>query len=639
MLLSLRIQNFALIDRLELEFGSGLHVMTGETGAGKSIILDAMDAALGGKVSGRVVRTGEEEAQIEATFELNPALVDWLASQDIDPLDGHLLVCSREITVGKEDGAKETKGGRSNGFRSRSRINGVLANKQQMESLRDRLVEFTAQGQTMQLGDPTIQREWLDGFGGATLLQQREAVGVAYAACQQAQQALEKRRQSESQRLQQLDLFEYQFKELAAANLTEPDELTRLEQERQRLSHSVELQKQSYQVYQMLYQNETGGEAVADLLGQTEAILEDMVSYDPDLEAILAMVRDALTQVQEAGQQINTYGENLETDPQRLQEVEERIIQLKQICRKYGSLEEAIAHYHHIQVELEGLRGGGQSLEELEAAYEHCRDALNEACAQLTTLRQVAATDLERRLVEELKPLAMEKVQFQVEISPCPPTAWGADRIVFQFSPNPGEPLQPLTEIASGGEMSRFLLALKACFSQVDPVGTMVFDEIDVGVSGRVAQAIGEKLYQLSLGHQVLCITHQPIIAAMADYHFQVKKQVVDQKAGKKANARKSSSADEEEQRTVVQVTSLDEWDRCEELAVLASGKTDQEAIAFAESLLDQAANLRKTLTSRVTHSALPIRELDASTADTPTEAPPKSGTKAKGSRSRKGDG
>ena len=594
MLLSIKIQNFALIDSLEIGFGTGLHVMTGETGAGKSIILDAIDAALGGKVSSRVVRRGEEEAQVEATFELNPPLGDWLASQNIEPLEGHLLVCSREITLHKEDGSKDTKGNRNNSFRSRSRINGVLANKQQMEAIRQRLVEFTVQGQTMQLGDEAIQREWLDGFGGADAIQQRKAVSVAYEGCLKAEQALEKRRRSESERLQQLDLFQYQMKELMAANLTDDEELLRLEQERQRLSHSVELQKQSYQVYQLLYQNESGGEAVADLLGQSEGILEDMVNYDPQLEMILTMVRDSIAQIQEAGQQINLYGENLETNPQRLEEVEDRMIQLKQICRKYGSLRDAIAHYHHIQVELEGLRGGGQSLEDLTKAYEDCRYQLQSHCTKLTELRHTIAHDLQRRLVEELRPLAMDKVQFQVEISPTEPTAWGADQITFQFSSNPGEPLHPLTEVASGGEMSRFLLALKACFSQVDPVGTLVFDEIDVGVSGRVAQAIGEKLYQLSMGHQVLCITHQPIVAAMADYHFQVTKQVIDQTSGKKAGTMQEPNPDE--LRTVVKVNRLDEWDRCGELALLASGKTDHEAIAFADSLLDQAANLRKKL-------------------------------------------
>jgi DNA repair protein RecN (Recombination protein N) len=322
MLISLQIENFALVDQLDLEFGAGLNVLTGETGAGKSIILDALDAALGGKVSSRAIRTGAERALIEATFDLDPSLISWLAEQQIELVDDMTLVCSREVVAGRGN------------VRSRSRVNGVLVNKQQMEFLRDRLLEITAQGQTLQLGQPTLQREWLDGFGGMPVIQQREVVTAAYQAAQQALQALEKRRQFEQQRLQQLDLFEYQAKELSAANLSDPDELEQLEQERQRLSHSVELQQQSYRTYQALYQNDNGESACADLLGEAEGLLMDMLRYDPQLQPILDMVTEALAQVEEAGRQINAYGESLETDPERLQAVEERIVQLKQICRK-----------------------------------------------------------------------------------------------------------------------------------------------------------------------------------------------------------------------------------------------------------------------------------------------------------------
>jgi DNA repair protein RecN (Recombination protein N) len=595
MLISLNIENFALVDRLEIRFGQGLNVLTGETGAGKSIILDALDAALGGKVSGRAVRTGADSARIEAAFVMEPVLQDWLAAQDIEPLEDETLVCSREMTLGQGS------------VRSRSRVNGVVVNKQQMEDLRDRLVEITAQGQTVQLGQPSLQRDWLDSFGGAALMQQREVAAAAYAAFQQAAQALEKRRQMEQQRQQQLDLFEYQAKELAAANLSDPQELEQLEQERQRLSHTVELQQQSYQVYQALYQNDTGGNAAADLLGKAENWLTDMVRYDRDLEPVLDMVAEALARIQEAGRQINTYGEGLETDPERLEAVEQRIIQLKQICKKYGpTLAEAIAYAQRVQADVDALSDGGQSLEALEAQYAQRQQELAAACAQLTELRRAAAHTLEARIIEELKPLAMEKVQFQVEITPVNPTAAGGDRITFLFSPNPGEPLQPLTAIASGGEMSRFLLALKVCFSQVDPIGTMVFDEIDVGVSGRVAQAIADKLHQLGSRHQVLCVTHQPLVAAMAHTHFRVDKQVIDPAAESASNnGRKKAKATpepvdpepvetdlpegSEDVRTVVRVSQLSDDQRRHELAQLVGG--NEEAIAFADSLLTQAAS------------------------------------------------
>jgi len=578
MLLCLRIENFALIDQLELDFGAGLNVLTGETGAGKSIILDAIDAVLGGKVSSRVIRTGTSRAMVEATFTTNPPLAAWLTEQEIDLIDDNSVVISREITVSTSN------------IRSRSRVNGVLVNRQLMGGLRDRLVEITAQGQTVQVGQSAQVRDWLDMYGGDALIQQRQHIGTAFSAYQQAHTNLEKRRTSERERLQQLDLLTYQVQELSTANLSDPQELEQLQQERERLNHVVDLQQMSYKVYQALYQTEDETLAVSDLLGDSEATLNDMVEYDGQLQPLLDLVRDAQTAISEVARQINTYGESLEADPQRLEEVEERIRELKQICRKYGpSLTEAIAYSEKIQAELAALNDSEQSIESLEQQEKVCFDKLTQSCQKLTQLRQKTGATLESRLIAELKPLAMEKVKFQVEILPTVPTSAGADKITFMFSPNPGEPLQPLTEIASGGEMSRFLLALKACFNQADAAATLVFDEIDVGVSGRVAQAIAEKLHQLSQSHQVLCVTHQPLVAAMADKHFRVDKQTITQGKGKKSNNGNS------EQRTVVRVTNLDDLTtRREELAQLAGGKSASDAIAFAESLLTQAANHRQ---------------------------------------------
>ncbi|HIK51802.1 MAG TPA: DNA repair protein RecN [Oscillatoriales cyanobacterium M59_W2019_021] len=576
MLLSLRIENFALIDRLELEFGAGLNVLTGETGAGKSIILDALDTVLGGKVSARSIRTGAERAAIAATFTLDDGDVAWWVANGIEP-DNHnnTITCLRELTVS------------SRGCRSKYRINGATATQKQVQAWRDRAVEIAAQGQTVQLGQATQQRELLDLYGGAVTIDRRQEVARSWSECQHAKQALERRQKSERERLQQLDLLTYQLEELRTAELSDPQELDRLQQEAQRLANVVDLQQQSYQAYRALYQNEEGGSAAADLLGRAEAILTDMGRYDDRLQPILELVGSALVQAIEAGQQINAYGEALESDPQRLAEVEERIRQLKQICRKYGpTLAEAIDRYQTLQAQLEGLDGKGQSLEALEAAYREALDRLQTQCDRLTHLRQKAARQLESRLVEALQPLAMEKVQFQVEIAPTPPSSTGADRIAFLFSANPGEPLKPLSETASGGEMSRFLLALKTCFSEVDAVDTLVFDEIDVGVSGRVAQAIADNLHQLSAGHQVLCVTHQPIVAAMADRHFRVDKLIIDT----------NGQSDLISERTIVRVTPLNPQQRREELAQLAGGQSAREAIAFADSLLARADSRRQVI-------------------------------------------
>ncbi|MEY3403440.1 MAG: repair protein RecN [Cyanobacteriota bacterium] len=573
MLLYLRIENFALIDHLELDFGAGLNVLTGETGAGKSIILDAIDAVLGGKVSSRVIRTGTNRAMVEATFSVTPPLAAWLSEQEIDLIDDNAVIISREIAT------------TSSNIRSRSRVNGVLVNRQLMGGLRDHLVEITAQGQTVKVGQSAQVRDWLDLYGGDLLLQKRQNVSIAFSIYQQARQTLEKRRTSERERLQQLDLLTYQVQELGAANLDDPQEMEILNQERDRLNHVVDLQQMSYKVYQALYQDDQETPTAADLLADGEMILTQMIEYDSQLQSLLELVRDALAAVMEVARQINIYGEGLEADPQRLEEVEERIRELKQICRKYGpTLTEAITYYQRIQNELAELNNSEQSIETLEQEEQLYLQQLHHLSQQLSQLRHQTAADLESRLLAELKPLAMDKVRFQVEIVPTTPTSAGADKITFMFSPNPGEPIQPLTEIASGGEMSRFLLALKSCFHQGNEVGTFIFDEIDVGVSGRVAQAIAEKLHQISQGHQVLCVTHQPLIAAMADRHFRVTKLVIN----KAVNSN-------DEQRTVVRVTSLDNLTtRREELAQLAGGKSANEAIAFAESLLLQAANHRE---------------------------------------------
>ncbi len=577
MLLALRIENFTLIDRLDLSFGKGLNVLTGETGAGKSIILDAIDIVLGGKVSSHMIRQGFNNSTIEATFAVSPSLMSWLDSQEIDPLEDNSIVLSRELSLS------------NNNLRSRSRLNGILVNRQLLAQLRENLVEITAQGQTVQLMDASIQRELLDLYGGDIIFSQRSHVNTAYEKMRLAYKTLEDRRQSEQNRLQRLDLIQYQLKELDTANLSGPDELEELEQERERLSHVVDLQQSSYQVYQLLYQNDDGGSAVADLLGEAEHLLTNMTNYDKEIESILGMVREALNQVVEVGHQINAYGDSLEADPSRLAEVEERIISLKRICRKYGAtLGDVIAYWEKLREELAELTGEGRSIEELEKASQLAEDEYHQQAEKLTGLRQNAANSLEQQLVKELKPLAMEKVIFVCQITPVAPSNTGVDQVVFYFSPNPGEKIQPLSSTASGGEMSRFLLALKACFSQSQQQsGTLIFDEIDAGVSGKVAQAIAEKLHQLSQQYQILCVTHQPLVAAMADKHFRVQKQMIEEKL--------TAEGSLSEIRTVVRVNALDNLvTRREELAQLTGGHSAQEALSFAESLLSQAASKKK---------------------------------------------
>jgi len=585
MLLCLTIDNFALVDHLKLDFDQGLNVLTGETGAGKSIILDAIEIALGGKGNARFIRTGGDHAQVEATFEISPKFQEWLLAQEI-PLQDNQLVCTRELSLGKQ-----------NRIKSRCSLNGVVVKLQLMEECRAKLIEITSQGQTSDLLVADKQRELIDIFGGQKIIQQKTIVAKAYSNFQKAKSKLEQKRKAQQEQLQKQSLLEFQLKEFTEAELTTPEELANLEQERDRLSHVVELQQLSYQAYQLLYQNEVDASTSSDLLADAEKNLEDMTAYDSNLQPILEMIQSAIILVIEAGQQLNGYGDSLEADPERLEEVEVRIRTLKNLCRKYGGdLDEVIAIYLRVQQELIELTDSEQSLEHLETAYQQTSKELDLVCEQLSQLRQKAITKLEKQLIKELKPLAMEKVLFECKLKSCQPSIHGADEVNFYFSPNPGEALQPLASTASGGEMSRFLLALKACFSvAADSSKSLVFDEIDAGVSGKVAQAIAEKLYQLSLSNQILCVTHQPLIAAMADAHYKVGKIIIDphkqntnrsQPEGKQANS---------DVRTVVRVQNISDRNlRVKELAQITGGHSAEQAIEFAQSLLDKAETYRQ---------------------------------------------
>ncbi len=313
MLVNLKINNFALVDSLELSLDSGLSVLTGETGAGKSIILDAIDMVLGGKPNVRMIRSGSDRTIIEATFSIDRHFGQWLIAQDIDPIEEDILICSREIVIGKTS------------LRSRSRVNGVVVNRQLMSDLRSRLVEITAQGQTVNLLISEQQRKLLDAYGGKPIGKQLAKVENAYSLAQQAKQELERRIKSEQELLQRQDLLEFQLKDLNEAQLTDANELDELEQERDRLSHVVDLQLLGRQAYQMLYEGYNDEPAAADLLGTAESCLMEMVEYDTELNSILEMIQSGLAQIVEAGQQISSYSDGLEADPERLSEIESRI--------------------------------------------------------------------------------------------------------------------------------------------------------------------------------------------------------------------------------------------------------------------------------------------------------------------------
>ncbi|WP_297040933.1 DNA repair protein RecN [Thermosynechococcus sp. OHK43] len=556
MLQTLRIQNFALVAELEVTFQRGLNVLTGETGAGKSILLDAIDALLGGKLSARQLRSGTAQGCIEASFTLTPPVRDWLTTVEIDA-EGEEVICSREFSLKGET------------FRSRSRVNGVLVNRQQLQELRHHLVHLTAQGQAVQLASAAQQRDWLDRYGGEALMTQRQRVAEAYRAWQQRQRELQDFVAQEQQRLQRLDLLHFQLQELLGAALEDPEELSQLQQDYQRLSHVQELQSQSQWAYHLLYEGEP---SVVTLLAQAQGALQSIADWDPALQPIGELLEGAIAHTEEAARQLRSYADRLDADPAMLDALGQRIHQLQRLCRKYGAdLASVIAYRDRIQAELAALRDAATSQEVLEVEVAQRRQVLEQASERLHQLRQGAAERLQQDLLAHLCPLGLPQARFRVQLTTTEASSSGSDEITFLWSANPGQPLQPLGEIASGGEMSRFLLALETCLATQQTPKTLIFDEIDVGVSGRVAGAIAESLSRLGQTHQVLCVTHQSLIAAAADHHYWVHKDI-----------------DPSTSTTAIHVQYLTDKARVQALADLAGGDCSAMALSFARGLLAQ---------------------------------------------------
>ncbi len=512
MLTGLRLQNIALIEELQLEFSGGFTVLTGETGAGKSILLDALDALLGGS-GPRLLRQGTERGAIEASFSLTPPLQSWLADQELEADDGEVLL-SREWRLSEDR------------LSSRHRLNGVAVNRAQIQELRPLLLDLTVQGQTQQLARPGQQRRWLDRFAGELLQAQLPLVAEAFRAWRAASQALEQAQSNWQQLQQERERQEQLLSDLEAAQLEDPAERERLQAEENRLAHGVRLQEGVMALIGRLVDGAEESPSVLDHLAACEGELAVMQQLDPDLAALASRCSDGLAQIQDLARDLDRYGAGLESDPDSLDQLQQRIAQLKALERRHGkSIDELIVWRDGLREQL--APGGAEaSLEALEVAELAAREQRDHSNAQLSAARRAAAEQLEQQLMQALRPMGLANVRFSVAIEPATPGEDGADAVQFRFSANPGQPLAPLAEVASGGEMSRFLLALKTCLAAADPHVTLLFDEIDTGVSGRVSGAMAELLQRLAQQRQVFCVTHQPLVAAAADHHFRVAKEV-----------------------------------------------------------------------------------------------------------------
>ncbi|MCM2357939.1 MAG: DNA repair protein RecN [Geobacteraceae bacterium] len=551
MLTDLYIRNFAIIDNLHVPFRPGLNVLTGETGAGKSIIIDAVNLILGGRASAELIRTGEEEATVEALFDLtgHPVILGRLAETGVD-CDGELLVKRVVARSGK----------------NRVFMAGGLSTIAALAELSRQLINIYGQHESQTLLKPDNHLRLLDEFGG--LAPVRREFAAIFDDYRRTGAEIRRIEEGEREAARRLDLLSFQSEEIAAAFLV-PDEEEELARERQLLCHGEKLLRNSQEAYESLY----GGDAA--ILGELRRVLAcvgEIRGIDPSLAPLHDALEGAHIQLEDAALALRDYAARVEADPQRLQAVDDRLDQINRLKKKYGqTVREILSYKEEIDRELAGLLHREETRAELDLALRELERRLAEKGEQLSTARIAAAGQLKGAMERELHQLAMRNAQFEVVFEKLPePRVNGLERGEFLFSPNPGETPKPLARIASGGELSRLMLALKQILPESD-VPTLVFDEVDSGIGGATSALVGEKLKRVAQGQQVFCITHLPQVAAFADCHFRVEKRVA-------------------QGRTVTSITHLDGEERVAEMArMLGGARITEKTLEHAREMIEEA--------------------------------------------------
>ncbi len=537
MLSELSIKNFAIIEKLSISFEKGLTVLTGETGAGKSIIIDAIHLLVGGRGSAEFVRHGEEKAEIEGLFQLDHgqhACYEKALEFGIEIEDG-MVVLRREI---------------SRSGKSVCRINGKLVTISTLREMGGTLVDIHGQHEHQELMNESSHLSLLDQFGFAEISPSLAEYQTVYHRYEQTLAKLKHLSENEQQMAHRLDLIQFQLDEIQNAHL-KLNEDEQLIEERRKLSNFEKI----YEAIQSGYSALQGEQKGLDWIGLVMGHLEAAASIDEAYKDIFESVSNSYYVLEDVSRSLRNELDQLEYDPMRLNEIEERLTELNQLKRKYGqTIEEILEYAAKIEEEIETLQNKETHIGKLEKELASLRKDLTLEAKQLTDLRKKWADKLTKLIHKELKELYMAKTVFQIQFrSDLHFTKNGADQVEFYLSTNPGEPLKPLSKIASGGELSRIMLALKSIFSKHQGVTSIIFDEVDTGVSGRVAQAIAEKIYKVSVDSQVLCISHLPQVAAMADTHLFITKEI---KGG----------------RTKTSVTKLAEDDKIKEIGRMISG-------------------------------------------------------------------
>lgn len=508
MLCHLHISNFAIVRALEIDWASGMSTITGETGAGKSIAIDALALCLGERADAAVVRPGADKADIVATFDISalPAARDFLQQQDL--LMGNECIVRRVV---------------SNEGRSRGYINGVQVPAQQLKQLGQYLLSIHGQHAHQLLLKADYQRQLLDAYvANSELLQQCRQ---SYRYWQQLQQEHQTLQHSQQQRDAQRQLLEYQVAELDQF-APQADEFSELEAEHSRLTHGNTLLSQSQQCLQQLYDDDE--QSIYRALSQVTYQLEQLQALDPALAGVQQMLSEALLQTEEASRELRRYADKVELDPERLAEVDERLAQWLNLARKHQIANEQLAERHQqLAADLAELTGSEQRLTELELAIQQASRQYQQAAAVLTAARQQAASELSELISKNMHELSMANARFAINVSTLPleqASANGLDLISFEVSTNPGQPLQALSKVASGGELSRISLAVQVILADKVTTPTLIFDEVDVGISGPVAAGVGRLLRQLGQSTQIICVTHLPQVASQGHQQLFVEK-------------------------------------------------------------------------------------------------------------------
>lgn len=548
MIKSIRVKNYILIDEVTVEFDKGFNVFTGETGAGKSIIIGAIDSVLGAKSSKDVIKSGADKAYIELTIELREDFDKCeLLENGIELFDGEIII-SKEIT--------QTS--------SRYRINGTIVTQDFIKEIREKLLDIHSQHQSYNYVQQKNHILLLDNFA---LPAHKDNVALfkrKYDEYVEKSKYLEELELKNEKIIQQEDFLKFQIEEIENANIEDVEECEKLEKELSVLSEADRLKEYSYSSYWGLYGDDGN---ILDSLSSIKGNISKLVQTDESLNEVEENFINAYETLKDVAIQLRDYSESKDNDEERMNEINERLALLDKIKRKYGhTLELVKENYEKLSSELNEISHSQDEGEQVRQELFRLKKELSELAGVISGARKELAKVLSFAVTEELEKLELPKSKFEISVEPCTMNEKGVDRVEFMISTNVSEGVKPLAKTASGGEISRVMLAIKTIFAKADKTNTVIFDEIDTGISGKASQAVADSIVKLSNSHQIILITHQPLIAARANAHFYVKKEQTDV--------------------TKVKVYNLDDENRIKAIAMLSAGEINEESEAFAKKLL-----------------------------------------------------